>query len=711
MVNTLEITASDDAPAVSVGDRPLTDPSLYLNFQLSWLAFNERVLEEAEDTGQPLLERAKFLSIVTSNFDEFFMVRVAALREAVAAGSGPLGDDGLTPTEVLGEVRRRALELSERQLRCFTGEIRPALAAEGVHLLDYAQLDDQQRAELRDRFTQDIAPILTPLAIDTGHPFPFISSQSLNLLVMLTDGRVARLKIPPSLPRMTPVAPGPAQPAADGRRPSVCFVWLEQVVAANIEGLFPGIPIEATYPFRVLRNADVEIEEADAGDLLADVEAMLRARRFGFVTCLAVDGSMPAERADWLKERLGVGPNGTFRLNGPLGLGELMGLLRLDRPDLKDQPLVPRLPTALAGEQDAFSVLRERDVLVHHPYDSFEAVLRFLRSGIDDPDTLAIKQTLYRVGSDSPVVEALAAAREEGTEVAVLVELKARFDEQSNVGWAQSLEAQGVHVVYGLPSLKVHSKLTMIVRRDEDGFRRYLHLGTGNYNASTARLYTDLGLLTSRAELGNEVAEIFNYLTGYSAKVAYQQLLVSPLTARERLEALVMREIQHASAGRPARLIFKMNQLTDGPMIRALYRASQAGVEIDLLVRGVCCLRPGVPGVSETIRVRSIVGRFLEHSRIYSFRNGGDDEVYLGSADLMERNLDRRVEVIFPVQDATLRKQVRDRILEVQLRDTAKSRELQADGTYQRVRPVLGSAPFDSQAWFCAHSLDEPIPA
>jgi polyphosphate kinase len=693
----------------------LTDPSLYINSQLSWLDFNERVLEEAEDPSQPLLERAKFLAIVATNSDEFFMTRVAGLRHALATGADSRGDDGLTASEVLAEISRRAQILAERQLRCLRDQILPALAREGIHLLDHDQLTPGQQAALAVYFRREIYPVLTPLAVeDPGHPFPFISNQSLSVLVVLEDEtgeRLARVKVPGTLPRLLPVDPAPAQAgSSDGRHQPRCFVWLEQVVMANIHLLFPGMRITATYPFRVVRNADLEIEEDEAADLLADVEEMLRQRPFGFVACLTVDRSLPADRRVWLADRLEVGAEATLVLDGPLGLADMLRLLELDRPDLKDPPLVPRLPAALADGGKLFTVMRQQDVLLHHPYDSFQPVIDLITAAARDPDVLAIKQTLYRVGRNSPIVAALQEARDDDTQVAVLVELKARFDEENNIGWAQALEARGVHVAYGLPGLKTHSKVALLVRRDPDGLRRYLHLGTGNYNASTARVYTDLGLLTCRPELGAEASEVFNFLTGYSRKRDYKTLLVSPVTARERIAGLIEREIEHARGGEAAHLIFKMNQLTDGPMIRCLYRASQAGVRVDLLVRGVCCLRPGVPGVSERIRVISIVGRFLEHSRAFYFRNGGDVEVYLGSADLMPRNLDQRVEVVFPLDDPALLAQVRDGILGVQLRDTVKARELRADGSYARLRPAPGEEPFDSQAWFVAHRLDETAP-
>jgi polyphosphate kinase len=705
--NVIEGDGRVDLPGTSADD--LTDPRLYINFQLSWLAFNERVMEEAEDPSEPLLERAKFLAIVSTNNDEFFMIRVAALQEGRDTGSGPMGDDGLTPTETLVEINRRSQALAERQLRCFRTEVAPALAREHIHLLDYNQLDEQQRAALRVVYKRDIEPVLTPLAVDPAHPFPFISNQSLSLLVVLGDGdgdRVARVRMPASLPRLVSIEPGPAQGSPpDGGR-AVCFTWLEQVVAANIQSLFDGIPVQGTYPFRVIRNADLEIEEDEAADLLQDVKAMLRARPFGFVTCLTLDRSMPIERRSWLAEKLRVDPEGILLLDSPLGLGDLISLLSLDRPDLKDPPLLPRTPAALSHGADLFEAMRHGDILLHHPYDSFEPVVRLVSTPAD-ARVLAIKQTLYRVGGNSPIVRALADSRDANTEVAVVVELKARFDEESNVGWAEALESRGVHVVYGVPGLKVHCKLAMVVRRDDDGqLRRYLHLGTGNYNASTARLYTDLALLTTRPELGEEVAELFNSLTGYSDKRDYQYLLVSPVTLRQRMASMIEREAELARRGEPARLMFKMNQLTDGPMIRALYRAAQARVQVDLLVRGVCCLRPGLPGVSETIRVSSIVGRFLEHGRIYYFQNGGAEEVYLGSADLMPRNLDRRVEVLFPVADPVLRDRLRDKILGIELADTVKARRLRPDGTYERVRPADGAEPLDSQAWFLAHDLD-----
>ena len=687
--------------------RSLTDPGLYFNLELSWLAFNERVLEEAEDPANPLLERVKFLAIFSSNTDEFFMTRLSGLKEALRAGSGGVGDDGMTPRETLAAVNGRVHDLSDRQRRCLAADLLPGLARQGIHLLDYADLTDEQRATLAEYYTRQVFPVLTPQAIDAGHPFPHISNLSLSLLVVIHDRsgeRVARVKVPGVLPRLVPVPPGPAQSGSpDGAHAPLCFVWLEQVVAANIASLFPGKAIVATYPFRVTRNADLEIQEDEAADLLITVQEGLRQRPFGFVARLSVDASMPAALRAWLAEQLDIAADDVYCINGPLGLSALMELHPVDRPDLKDPPFVPRLPPAMAEGEDIFQVLRRQDVLLHHPYDSFAPVINFVKSASPDDHVLAIKQTLYRVGTNSPIVEALQAARDDDTQVAVIVELKARFDEENNIGWARALESSGVHVTYGMPGLKTHCKMALVVRRERDGVRRYTHLGTGNYNAATARVYTDMCLLTSRDDLGADASELFNYLTGYSEQREYRKLLVAPVNMRPRMLALIEREIEHARAGEPGHLIFKMNQFTDGPCIRALYRASQAGVRVDLIVRGICSLRPQVPGISDNIHVISIVGRFLEHSRVYYFRNGGADEVYLGSADLMPRNLDRRVEVLFPVEDPALRVHVRDEMLGVQVRDTAKARALQPDGRYVRVRPAAGEEPLDSQAWLLAN--------
>ena len=697
--------AEPNAPSTTLA---LNDRSLYINRELSWLAFNERVLEEAEDPAHPLLERVKFLSIFSTNLDEFFMIRVAGLKQAVVLGRSEPSEDGLTPAETLAAVNDRVHELSVRQRRCLDQTIKPALAGEGIFLLEYEELDQEQQASICVYFDSEIFPVLTPLAVGSGHPFPHISNLSLSLLAVVRDStgeHLARVKVPGVLPRLIPVEPGERQRAAGtGSHPPVCYIWLEQLVAANLASLFPGKEVVASYPFRVTRNADIEIQEDEASDMLLTIEEGLRQRPFGFVVRLSLNTAMPASLRAWLAEKLDLRPADLYVLDGPLGLGSLTQLMEVDRPDLKDPPIVPRLPPALADGGDIFEALRHQDVLLHHPYDSFGPVIDFIRTASTDPHVMAIKQTLYRVGSNSPIVEALQQARDDDTQVAVLVELKARFDEENNIVWARALEAHGVHVSYGMRGLKIHSKLALVVRRDRDGTHRYLHLGTGNYNAGTARVYTDLGLLTSRPEIGADASDLFNYLTGYSEQRAFRKLLVSPLNARDEILRRIDREIAHVRADEPGHVIFVMNQLVDGLCIRKLYEASRAGVRVDLIVRGICCLRPGVPGVSENIRVISIVGRFLEHSRVYYFLNGGEPDVYLGSADLMPRNLDSRVETLFPIEDPALRAYIRDVILEIKLRDTAKARELRADGSYARARPTEGHEPLDSQAWFLAHA-------
>jgi polyphosphate kinase len=660
----------------------LTDPSLYINRELGLLAFQERVLEEAEDESNPLLERVKFISILSSNMAEFYMVRLAGLKQQVQAGVTDTSPDGLTPAEQLELCRDKALEILRAGRRAYASLV-PQLAKEGIHILDYHDLPDEERRVADDYFVRSVFPVLTPLALDPGRPFPHISNLSLNLAVIVKgpdgEGRFARVKIPRSLPRLV---------ALTGRKRvgrEYHFVWLEQLVAAHLGALFPGMEIAAAHPFRVTRDAEVAIQELEADDLLETIEESVRRRRFGAVVRVTVDPSMPEDIRTLLAENLEVEPADIVTLQPPLGMSELMELAKLDRPDLLEPPFVPAVPPELADPelQDIFALIREHDLLLHHPFDSFEPIVRLLWQAAHDPDVLAIKMTLYRVGRNAPVVEALLDAAREGKEVTVLVELKARFDEESNIEWAKALEAEGVHVVYGLLGLKVHSKLLLIVRRERSGLRRYLHVGTGNYNVVTARLYTDLGVLTDDQAMAAEVAEVFNYITGYGLPESYPVLSVAPHEMRSDLVKLIEREMSHAEEGRPARLIFKMNSLVDPKIIRLLYRASQAGVETDLVVRGICCLRPGVPGLSDRIRVRSIVGRFLEHSRIYWFANDGDPRVLIGSADLMQRNLNRRVEVLTPVLDPALVSRLED-ILAVYLADNVKARIMQPDGSYRR---------------------------
>jgi polyphosphate kinase len=668
----------------------LDDPSLYINRELSLLAFQRRVLDEARDESNPLLERVKFLSILGSNLDEFFMVRVAGLVAQVDAGTVEVGPDRMSPRAQLVAIRGEVKKLLTEAHACFRDEILPSLSAEGIQILDYSELNQKQLTAANRYFDQTIFPVLTPLAFDPGRPFPHISNLSLNLAVLIRDQRgmqhFARIKVPDSLPALVSVRG--AHRSRNGRNSNnVGFVWLEQVIAANLASLFPGMQVLETHPFHVTRDADIAIKELEAEDLLETIEEGVRQRRFGDVVRLSITDEMPDYVLDILKNNLDVESKAVYRFRGPLSLKRLMSLYELKRPDLKYPPFVPAIPEALipkTDDEDVFALIRRKDILLHHPFDSFQPVVDFLNKAAHDADVLAIKIVLYRVGRNSPVVKALLEAMENGKQVAVLVELKARFDEESNIEWARALEREGVHVVYGLLGLKIHCKVAMVVRREGDSIQRYVHLATGNYNAVTAHMYTDVGILTCDERIAEDVTNLFNYLTGYSAKSDYNDFLVAPVNLRERFEALIEREIRHSKKGHSGHLIFKMNSLVDAPLIRALYRASQAGVKVQLLVRGSCCLRPGIPGVSDNIEVISIVGRFLEHSRIYYFRNGGQDEIYMGSADLMPRNLNRRVEILFPLKEPELIRRVRDQLLTVYLADTVKARRMLSDGTYTR---------------------------
>ncbi len=710
--------AGAGAPPSTPAGPDLADSSLYLNRELSLLQFQWRVLEEALDPANPLLERAKFLGIVGSNLDEFFMVRVAGLHHQVEAGVVDLPPDGMPPAVQLAAVRREALALM-RQCRSTQASLFAALRSEGIAVLDYAELTPRQRDQVRHVWESQIFPVLTPLAFDPGRPFPFISNLSLNLAVIVRDAhgveRFARVKVPGGLPRFLPLKRSSGGLRRDGTAPrNHVFVWLEQVIAAHLADLFPGMQIVEACPFRVTRDGDVTIQELEADDLLSSIEQGVRLRRFGGVVRVTLTEQMSPRLRDLLVAELAMDPNDVYVLDGALGMSSLLSLYGIDRPDLKDRPFVPAVPAALSadGPVDAiggapsgsrvsagrlFEAIRTGDILLHHPYDSFLPVVQFLEAAARDPAVQAIKVTLYRVGAASPIVDALLLAIENRKQVAVLVELKARFDEESNITWARRLEEAGVHVVYGLLGLKTHSKVALVVRAEGDGIRRYVHLATGNYNPITSGIYTDLGLFTCDPDIGADATDLFNYLTGWSDKRDYRKLLVAPINLRERMTALIEREIEHARRGRGGRIVMKMNALVDAGIIRQLYRASQAGVHIDLIVRGICCLRPGVEGVSDRIRVRSIVGRFLEHHRIYYFGNAGADDLYIGSADMMPRNIDRRVEVLFPIESPALVRQIRDDILASLLADTVKARLLGEDGRYSRVRPAAGAEPFDSQ--------------
>ena len=689
----------------------LKDPSLYVNRELSWLQFNHRVLEEALDKSHPLLERVKFLAIVANNLDEFFMVRVSGLRRQLAAGALKAPPDGMTPAEQLAAIRRQLLPELAQQYECWQEDLVPKLRRAGVEILRYSDLKRKQCKLMRAYFKEEIFPALTPLAFDPGHPFPLISNLSINLAVVVNDARhgrrFARLKVPNTFPRLLRI---PSEEAADeyqslglAQAMSNNFVWLEEVVCANLDMLFPGVEVVAAYPFRVTRDADPEIEEDEASDLLVAIEESVRKRHFGSAVRLEIDETMPEQVRDILITNLGLAPYQVYTVDGPLGLADVMELMEVNRPDLKDKPFQPSVPPPFSTEESVFSVIRRHNTLVYHPYDSFDPVVRFVREAARDPEVLAIKQTLYRVGPDSPIVAALMDARENGKQVAVLVELKARFDEENNIVWARSLEEAGVHVVYGLVGLKTHAKICLVVRHEREGIRRYVHMATGNYNDVTARIYADLGYFTCDPELGADLSDLFNALTGYSRKNEYRKLLVAPGKMQEQLVARIDREIEQHEKNGDGYIALKMNALVDKYLIRALYRASQAGVEIELQPRGICCLRPGVPGVSENIKVTSVVGRFLEHARIYYFHNGGDEEVLIGSADLMPRNLYRRVETLFPVEDSSLKTALRDQILSIHLKDNVKARRMLSDGSYERVQPQDGEPSINSQRWLIQH--------
>jgi polyphosphate kinase len=689
----------------------LDDPKLYINRELSWLQFNERVLEEALDKRHPLLERVKFLAIFANNLDEFFMVRVSALRRQLARGVIEAPPDGMTPAEQLAAVWRALLPLLERQADCWCNTLLPKLRDADIRVLDYEELKGKQRKLLRRYFEREIFPTLTPLAFDPGHPFPHISNLSVNLAVVIKDPlhgeRFARLKVPDVFPRLLRI---PSEEKADSYESlglaevgSNSFVWMEQLVAANLDLLFPGLEVLAVYPFRVTRDADFEIQEDEAADLLCTIEEGVGQRYFGSVVRLELSEQMPEAVRNILVGNMDLAPYQVYTVKAPMGMASLMELTHVDRPDLKDQPFLPAIPTSLSTGEPIFSVLRRRNVLLYHPYTSFAPVVDFVTEAAKDPDVLAIKQTLYRVGQNSPVVDALMQARENGKQVAVLVELKARFDEENNIGWARALERAGVHVVYGLLGLKTHAKVCLVVRREREGIVRYVHLSTGNYNVVTSRTYADLGYFTSDPDIGTDASDLFNALTGYSRKNEYRKLLVAPGGMRQGILQRIEREIERHKQHADGYLAFKVNALTDKPCMQALYRASLAGVKIDLQVRSTCSLRPGVPGLSEHIRVTSIVGRFLEHARIYYFRNGGEEEILVGSADLMPRNLDGRVEVLFPIEDQRLRGVLRDDILFVHLKDNVQARRLLPDGTYERLRAKSGEAALDSQLWMLEH--------
>jgi len=684
---------SSVAKSVPVAPRPYISDRL-INRELSWVDYATRVLHRAEDRNSPLLERVKFLAIFASLLDEFYMVRIAGLKRQLAAGLVVRSPEGMTPREQLRALAGCLAPLVVRHAEIFRDEVLPRLGDEGIKVVRWKELDPNPRRELSEMFAQHIFPVLTPLAVDPGHPFPYISNLSLNLAVRVRDRNsdelhFARVKVPPVLPRFV---------AAAERS---CLVPLEDLIAAHLDRLFPGMDIVEHHAFRVTRNADLEINDDGAEDLLQALEEELVRRRFSPAVRLEIETDMSPHVLDVLKRELEVEPIDVHRLPGPLDLGGLMTLYDIERPDLKDDPISPATHRQLIATDDApsdmFRALSANDVLVQHPYHSFAtSVERLIEQAASDPNVLAIKQTLYRTSGDSPVVDKLIDAAEAGKQVVVLVEIKARFDERANIGWARALEKAGCHVVYGLVGLKTHAKLLLVVRQEKNSLRRYVHIGTGNYNPKTARSYEDLGLFTADAGLCAEVGELFNYLTGYSRRPEYRHLIVAPEDMRERIISLIEREASQSHAESPGHIAFKLNSLVDERVIEALYQASQAGVEIELLVRGICCLRPGVEGLSESIRVHSVVGRWLEHSRIFYFSNGGEEEIFIGSADIMPRNLDGRVETLVRVDAPSLKDELRF-LLEIGFSDNVNAWSLSAEGSWSRVTPQDGAERIDMQ--------------
>lgn len=697
-------------PKIAKPETDANEPRLF-NREVSWLEFDRRVLEEAMDENLPVLERLKFLSIFSSNLDEFFMIRISGIKEQVEEGVGELSPDGLTPAEQLREMRNRLQPMLRKQVSCLGKTVFPELAKVGITIEAYRSLAAKDKKKLDKYFLDNIFPILTPQSVDSSHPFPYISNLSLNIGLFIEPNRAAtqrnlkhlfrqkrfaRIKLPPTVSRLIPINDGKTR-----------FALLEEIVAANAHHLFPNMKVTEGHLFRVTRDADIEIREDEAGDLMRTLERELQRRRFRFPVRLEVSAAMPEKMLKLLTGGIGLTDDDVYKIDGFVDIPDLMQLYSLELPHLKDKPILPVHPATLIEKKNIFEVLKKQDVLLHHPYTAFSAVTDFLAQAAEDPRVQAIKICLYRTGKDSPVVRSLIRASQLGKQVTALVELKARFDEENNIEWARRLENEGVHVVYGISTLKTHSKVLLVIRREGDKLVRYVHLATGNYNPTTARQYTDLGLLTSDPEIGNDATSLFNFLTGYSQQSDYSRLFVAPINLREKLVALVRNEIAISSRGGAGKIILKANSLTDVDLIEELYAASNAGVSIDLIIRGVCALRPGVPGLSENISVRSIVGRFLEHSRIYYFANGGDpaDEgMYLGSADWMQRNLDRRIEVVIPILDLDIKDYLKNEVLGTYLRDNVNTTILKPDGAYRK-SAQNGSERFDAQTYFVGKDI------
>lgn len=683
--------------------QPVSEETRYLNRELSWLQFNDRVLAEAENKANPLLERLRFLSIFDANLDEFYMVRVSGLIEQFESGVLETSPDGLTPNEQLRAISAAATPLRRRAGEVFEKHLHPALNDAGIAIRNYCELNEKQKVWLEAFFCREVFPLCTPLMLHPATSVPFISNRSLNLAVELadaTENRLARVKVPTVIRRLIKVP---------GRR--LDYVLLEDLIAENLAMLFPGVHIVGSHVFRVVRDADIEIRELEAADLITTIEETIRLRRFGDPVLLQCAAGMPHHIRTWLEQMLELDDEDVMSLPGLLGMDVLMELVGLDKPALRYPPHIPFAQDQLTKGETLFEAIRTHDVLVHQPFDTFRSVEAFTESAASDPNVIGIKQTLYRVGALSPIVDALLAAAEKGKQVAAVVELKARFDESNNLIWAKTLEREGVHVNFGFPELKVHCKLCLVVRREADGLHMYSHIGTGNYNPVTARQYTDLGLFTDDPEITQDVSELFNYLTGFSRQMNYRSLLVSPLNLREGLLEKIKKETALGTAGKKARIIFKVNSLVDPEVIDALYEASQAGVKVDLIVRGICCLRPGVKGLSDNVKVISIVGRFLEHSRIYYFEQASAPDVLIGSADVMRRNLDRRIEVLAPVRSKKHKKYLRDKVLEACLKDTFGAWDLLSDGHYVKRKPSGNRKAFSSQAYLMANPATRELSA
>lgn len=676
----------------------LEDPSLFINREMSWLRLNRRILEEAKDTSHPLLERVKFLAITGSNLDEFFMVRVAGLRKQILKGALLIPSDGMTPQQQLDAIRKEVLELLEEYERCWALELLPKMADAGISIKKMADLNEKQKNVMRKYFKDIIFPTLTPLAVDISHPFPFISNLSVNLMVIMKDKhkreKYARIKIPTRLfSRLLRV------PTEENKKNEICMVFMEDLIAENLDLVFPGLEIIEAHPFRITRDADIDIAFYEAPDLLTAIEDVIEERKMGKPIRLQIGKSMPEHLQELFMKNLGLPQDMVYPWDGPMGLVDLWQLLSIERPDLKDTPFLPYTPNELSENGNILSAVSKRDYLFYHPYDNFNIIVNMLRQAASDPNVLAIKITLYRIDRNSPVIDALLTARQNGKAVTALVELKARFDEQNNINWARMMEHEGVHVVYGLVDLKVHAKICLIVRKEGEKITRYSHISSGNYNAVTSRIYGDISYLTANNEVGSDLSLLFNALTGYSQKEDYKQLIVAPKSLKKEIIRRIKREITVQKKKGSGYIGLKFNGLVDKDIIQALYRASMEGVKIELNVRGLCCLRPGMPKYSENITVNSIVGRFLEHARIYYFKNGGNEEVLIGSSDLMPRNLIKRIEVLVPVQDRRLMKAIIDYLLEPHLKDNVKSRKLLSDGSYERICPSEGEKPMNSQMW------------